>query len=200
MNDNLAKLFNSNQRHNNTLIELTETQHKRLSDNCVHLSRLRSNDKKLFYDMVSYGPKLSTTSKKDSCYGCKKNIRLNLSKTKGRFIMITANKEDILSSFPNTYTFSDVMSYKSGKMPPMSGIVILMMGIMRNTSDEIAWDHELHKVVHCCKTNSLKSYSHFNTKGYVYSFGNKPLYGMKDGSSVSTYSNKKNNQKKTRRL
>ena len=97
MNDNLAKLFNSNQRHNNTLIELTETQCKRLSDNCVQFSRLRLNDKKVSYDMVSYGAKLSTTSKKDFCYGCKKNIRLNVSKTKSRLIMITANKEDILT-------------------------------------------------------------------------------------------------------
>ena len=42
-----------------------------------------------------------------------------------------------------------------------------------------------------CKDNSLKSYNHHGTNGYAYSFGNKPLYGNKDGSSVGIYSNKK---------
>ena len=117
--------------------------------------------------------KLSVTSKRDVSYGCKKNVKMNLEKTKSRFMMITANKDEIMGLFPNTYVFSNVISYRKEKLPPMSGKVILMMAVMRNTSDEVAWDHELHNVVHSCKTNSLKSYSHFNTKGYVYSFGNK---------------------------
>ena len=50
----------------------------------------------------------------------------------------------------------------------------------------------MHDVAKKFKQNSLKTYKHHRTKGYTYSFGNKPLYGNVNGSSVGLYTNKRN--------
>ena len=44
-----------------------------------------------------------------------------------------------------------------------------------------------HKVK-SCKPNVLKSYDHHGSNGSCFSFGNKPLYGMSNNSSVGVYS------------
>ena len=36
----------------------------------------------------------------------------------------------------------------------------------------------------------MDCYSHHGTSGFTYSFGNRPLYGNKDGKSVSCYGTK----------
>ena len=84
---------------------------------------------------------------------------------------------------------------KESKNESMSGIFILMMAVTRNNSKEMIWKDQIFKIAKKCKPNLLKIYSHHETKGFTNSFRNKPLYGNVNGSSVSTYCNKKNKNK-----
>ena len=77
----------------------------------------------------------------------------------------------------------------------MSGKVILMVAAIpssnSNAIDHLLWGDDVHCNVSTCKHNALKSYSHHDSKGYVYSFGNKALYGRNNNSLLGTYSNRK---------
>ena len=50
------------------------------------------------------------------------------------------------------------------KETSMSGIVILMMAIIRNNSKETMWKDHLLTISKTCKNDSLKSYAHHDTK------------------------------------
>ena len=41
-----------------------------------------------------------------------------------------------------------------------------------NAIDHLLWGDDVHRNVSKCKHNALKSYSHHDSKGYVYSFHN----------------------------
>ena len=66
----------------------------------------------------------------------------------------------------------------------------------KNVADHGNWSNEVYQVAKRCKPDSLKCFSHHGTKGFNYSFGNKPLYGMLNGSSVGTYQNKNSKSNK----
>ena len=74
---------------------------------------------------------------------------------------------------------------------PMSRTVLLKLGITRDTTNENIWNNNVSVLAKKCKENSLNSYSHHETKGFTYSFGNKLLYVNINGSSVSVYTNLK---------
>ena len=52
------------------------------------------------------------------------------------------------------------------------------------------WDNDTFNVIKSCKPDVLKTYDHHGSAGSYYAFGNKPLYGMVDQSSVGVYANK----------
>ena len=197
MNDTLSNVYNTNTRQNNILLELDMVQYNRLKEHCIHLSKIRLNKMKnvIFYDWIRYGEKVSTTKQHLRCSGNKRSRWINMKKSKRKMVLFTAFKEECLSTFPNTHVFGTVMTYKpkfEGDLcPPMSGIVVLMTAVIRNIINESTWTTNIHDMAKGCKTNSLSSYSHHGTKGFVYSFGNKPLYGNNNGSSVSVYATKK---------
>ena len=118
-----------------------------------------------------------------------------MKKSKRKLVLFTAFIEECLSTFLNTHIFGTVMTYKpkfEGDLcSPMSGIVVLMTTVIHNIINQSTWTTYIHDMEKGCKTNSLSSYSHHDTKGIVYSFGNKPLYGNNNGSSVSIYATKK---------
>ena len=93
--------------------------------------------------------------------------------------MITSNKDECLNVFPNSHVFGTVMTHKSknndNKNLPVSSIVLLMVGVTRDVNREALWTDEIHDNAKKCKNNSLSSYSHHGSKGYIYSFGNKPF-------------------------
>ena len=201
MHSTLASLYDGLSRNNTSIMELTVRQRNRLQDNIIHLSNIRRCpiNNHTYYDRISFGKSVFTNKKEKKIGGNKKNRYFNLRKTKGGFIMITANKNECLGMVPNTHSYGTVMSYKPKSnydlSPPMSGVVILMIAIIDDFKEDeernYIWDNEIHSITKKCKENSLKSYDHHGTSGYAYSFGNKPLYGNKDGSSVGIYSNKK---------
>ena len=45
-------------------------------------------------------------------------------------------------------------------------------------------------MIKSCKPDVLKTYDHHGSAGSFCVFGNKPLYGMVDNSSVGVYTNK----------
>ena len=79
-------------------------------------------------------------------------------------------------------------------------MVILQVAIIDklNRADDNSndWNNEIFFKAKKCKPNSLKSFDHHGTKGFNYSFGNKPLYGMSNGSSVGMYQNKRSKNDK----
>ena len=77
--------------------------------------------------------------------------------------------------------------------PLMSGVVILMMAVSRDSHNEPFWTNNIHTMAKGYKTDSLSSYSHHDTNGCIYSFGNTPFYDNNDGSSVSIYTQKPSN-------
>lgn len=180
-------LFNSNSRHNNCLIELSQNEVKRLGKLTIHLSSMALKNGCISYHNVKYGEKLSTSSCHKKLCGNKKSRWIDLNKTKKNMLVITASKAECLSMMPNTYVFNS-HNYDEKHM---SGIVILMMAVLRNNREEYIWMDDMHTLVASCKSNSLKTYSHYGTEGFVYSFGNKPNYGNANGSSVSIYSTKR---------
>ena len=115
--------------------------------------------------------------------------------------MITFNKDECLKLFPSSRVFGTVITHKSknknNKNSPMSSIVLLMMGVARDINRAALWTDEVHDIAKKCKNNSLSSYSHYGLKGYVYSFGNKALYGYINGSSIAIYAGKKSEKKET---
>ena len=194
MNTNLSSLYDGNSKNNTTLMELTVRQRNHFQNNIIHLWNLRCcpNTNHIYYDGIRFGKSVFTIKNR-------KNHTFNLGKTKRKFIMFTANKSDCLKLVPNTHCYGTVMTYKPKSQyelsPPMSGVVILMMAVLNDNNKKkgsnSVWDNNIHKLAKECKKNSLNNYDHHGTKGFTYSFGNKPMYGMKDGSSVGLYANKR---------
>ena len=54
MNEKLGGLFDSDDRKNNTLIELNNIQWKRLCNNCIHVSQIRLDTASniIYYDKM----------------------------------------------------------------------------------------------------------------------------------------------------
>ena len=152
----------------------------------THLSSIEIINGCIYYRHVKYGSYLKSSRCDEKLCGNKVSRWFDIQKTKKNIMLITASKQDCLRIMPNTNIF------KSGSYDDchFSGIVILMMAVLRNNKSEYLWTNEIHQLSSSCKTNSLTTYSHHGTKGYVYSFGNKPNYGNTNGSTVSTYSNK----------
>ena len=94
---------------------------------------------------------------------------------------------------PTTITLT-LMTYRSKKNKPkdqpMSRLVILMMAAICDNGNESLWTNHVASMASTCKKNSLDSYSHHDTSGFTYSFGNQPFYGQKDSISVSCYTTK----------
>ena len=194
MNTNLSSLYDENSKRNTTLMELTIRQKNHFQNNIIHLWNLRCcpNNNHIYYDGIRFGKSVFTIKNR-------KNHTFNLGKTKRNFIMFTANKSECLQLAPNTHCYGTVMTYKPKSdyelSPPMSGVVILMIAVLNDYEKKkgfkSVWDNNIHKLAKECKQNSLNNYDHHGTKGFTYSFGNKPMYGMNDGSSVGLYANKR---------
>ena len=197
MYSELSSLYSSNDKSPTTLMELTKKEYNRVKHNCIHLTGLsitKENPTTTLYSNVTYGKNLSVRNKKIDIGDYKWYEEVNLIKTSKMFMMITGDKEECVQAFPNLFTYCTNLTVD--KNYAMSGKIILMLGALPPphtcNQDVIVWSDDIHDIVHKCKENQLKSYDHHASKGYVYSFGNKPLYGRKQNSSVGVYTNRKN--------
>ena len=200
MNEELKKLYDTDTKKNNTLIELNTEQYKRLKEYSIHLSKIKvdTDNNLILYGKTRYGKNVSTTKQSLRYSGNKKSRWINMKKSSRNMVLFLADKNECINTFKNIFVVGTVMTYNHKKKkeevnhnPQMSGIVVLMMAVLRHNAHETTWIKNIHAMARGCKTNSLSSYSHHGTQGFVYSFGNKPLYGNNAGSSVSTYVNKR---------
>ena len=176
---NLSSLYDSNKKLNATLIELPARDYEHLKGNSIHISGIKKTQdgKGIIYHNINYGKSISINKKSVNIGVNKKYRHINLEKTKGKLLLITADKLECLSYNPNTYIIVSNMTYNHNIDGISSGKVILIMGILNSNEDTAIssniWDNEIHNLVKSCKVNSLDSYDHHGSKGFVYSFGNK---------------------------
>ena len=114
MNKVLSSLYNGNTKKNTTVMELNTTQYNRLKDHCIMVSKLRncSDLHHIYYDNIIFGKKISLTKESTKFGMSKKNIWVNVHKTKS-LVLITAPKVEFLKTFPNTHMFGTVMTYNN---------------------------------------------------------------------------------------
>ena len=203
MHNELGALFDGSTRKNTTLIELSKQHYNKLKQYCIHVSDVRVSEdgRFIYYNSVQYGKNISLRQLDRKTKGQKKNRYINLLKSKGGYMFITGNKAECLSIAPNTHCFTPTPT--ENLTSSLSGIVILQMAVVdqNNTyrSNFSYWDNNVYKVAKKSKPNTLKSFDHHGSRGFNFSFGNKPLYGMCDGSSVGVYQNKKSTSKVPKR-
>ena len=149
------------------------------------------------YTKVKYGSSISITKKNIDIGQNKRYKYVNISKTKKRYFLITADKHECLRCFPNTHIFdssmSDLRRNDTSNKLKLSGIVVLMIATLPSSipTNERVWDEDMFKIVKSCKPNVMATYDHHGSGGNCFSFGNKPLYGKVENKSVGVYSNKK---------
>ena len=201
----ITTLYEDRNKSPTTLFELSKQQYKRMKSNSIHVSGMTKSKEMskgpdhILYSNVTYGVSVSITKKK---VAIGKNMwykYINLAKTKRRYCLITAEKNECKQLFPNTHIFgssmTDLRQTNVNDNAELSGIVVLMIStlplIRHNPTIERVWDEDMFKMVKSCKANVMATYDHHGSFGNCFSFGNKPLYGMVDNKSVGVYSNKK---------
>ena len=154
MNTMLAGLYDGDQKIHNNLIELNTTQYHRYKEFSVHLSNvtLDIGSNNIYCRKVRYGKYISTTKQHVRLSGNKKSRSININKSKKNMLFITANKEECLNCFPSTYVHGTVLTNQDTKNPSttMSGVVILMMAVLRDTKNETCWNDGIHEMALRC--------------------------------------------------
>ena len=117
MNTVLSTLFKGSKKPTTTLMELNTTQYNRLKGNCIILSGLRihSQSNHIYYDNIKMGSKISVTKENKKFGTSKKNVWLNVHKTKSRLVLIVAPKVEYVQQFPDTHIFGTVLTYNNSK-------------------------------------------------------------------------------------
>ena len=117
-------------------------------------------------------------------------------------LFLTTTKEDALKINPNALfvTTSNKLSCSTHRHKP-SGVVII--AVCQKTDEKShCWTEDIQKKLRFSKPNIVnnKKTAHFDSQGYIASFGNKGFYGMvDDSSSVNQYANKQSTNKQTQK-
>ena len=214
MNKKLLNEYNNVIKQTPTvLIELTSIQWKRIKDNSIHVSDafLSETDVKnkreqtIFYNSIYYGKNLQKQKSDISFNLGKKNggkmkcIMLNHSRIKKRMLYITTNRNEIKTMNPNHHIISSNATSTSSLSFQNSGKVLLfVLNSSINTKKDkncYEFSEKDYKELVRFKPNIIKPKNdgnHFQSQGYIASFGNKGYYGMVNStSSVSQFVNKK---------
>ena len=200
MKSTLSVLYDGTSKDNTSVIELTNKDYKRLQDNCITLGGISKHGNIVSYEKISYGKGLSIKKKTiDIGKGKDKYRYIDLNKSKGRFMLIITDKDDCQRINTNTHAFCSRMTIQSNikndNSNILSGKIVLMLAILpavnAKNDNKKSWDDSIYGIARACKPNCLKTYDHFGSKGFTYSFGNKPLYGNVNGSSVAIYATTK---------
>ena len=193
----LSPLYEDMNKSPTTLFELSSQHYKRIKMNSIHVTgpsimnnKETQGDKKYIalYTKVEYGENINRCSKRVNIGENKWYQYINLTKTKQRFCVITARKEECLQAFPNTHIFGSSLSDKRGarytQNVSLSGIVVLMISTLhlcdKNDRTVTEWDNDTLNVIKSCKPDLLRTYNHHGSADSFYDFGNKPSYGMVD--------------------
>ena len=115
-----------------------------------------------------------------------KYIEIDLNRTKLKYIMITALKHECQGYIPSLIVSSSVNNVKP------SGKVVLLTTTLKNINPtEKIWSIDDYNMIKKSKPNILSSNTHFNSKGFYVSFGNKGSFEKNAQTSVGQYANKR---------
>lgn len=79
------KLFATNLKHNNCLIELSKKEIKRLSKNIIQLSLPKKNNDSMYYNEIKFEDSVSFTQSDKKLFENKESFWLNICKTKKKY-------------------------------------------------------------------------------------------------------------------
>ena len=154
---NLSMIYDSNTKKNTTLIELTLRDYDRLKGNSVHIKQIEKTEDGtgILYRNIKYGREIAIKKRSINIGANTKYRYIDLMKTKGNFILITADKNECILYKQNSHILPSNMSYNHNIEDILSGKVILMIGILDgNQKSSIGaniWDNKVHDLVKSCK-------------------------------------------------
>ena len=158
---NLSRIYESKTKKNTTLIELTLRDYNRLKGNSIQVKHIEKTEdgNGIVYRNINYGKDIAI-KKRSIGMGANTKFRyIDLMKTKGNFIVITADKKDCILYNQNSYILPSNMTYNRNIESILSGKVVLMIGILDgNQKSSIGaniWDNEVHDLVKSCKKTHL---------------------------------------------
>ena len=111
---------------------------------------------------------------------------------KGRYFMITKTYIDA-SRWNNDLI---IINSACSRVAKASGILVLFVCVfpfVSKLTNKTNWSKSDLSILRRCKPNIIKKNgsNHFDSRGYIYSFGNKAYYGKIHESSISSYTTKK---------
>ena len=190
-----------------SLVELSETQWKRLESRSILLTGLVShsthNNKVEYTDYTDYaaGAKLSFKRSFGKLSGVNKQWRNPLlANIHGGCMLMVVKKQEILDHNPHVIVVdgssqellcdntNDISNYKP------SGILVLLMVKLKSAlvKRQYSWGQKDAVKIKKWKNNIISKHStHFGSTGNYYSFGNRANYGMIDQSSLTQFVHKK---------
>ena len=178
------------------LLHLTTSEWRRCKANSIYVSGLFKSHITSF-DNVVMGCNVVAPLKKSTSHGMSVVWKeLNLSETKGGYVIITTSTNDlsdlienhnlILIDGMNGCQDTQVKSTKS----KMSGYVLLAVMHLDKTLEKkgFKWGRKQYDIVKSCKKNIITLCNNHNGScGEYFSWGNKGNYGMEHKSSVGSY-------------
>ena len=203
------------------LFQLSQREWKRWQPNSIHLSSpvvvkssISQKYNKLHYTDIDYGSNLINESNTNimtttlpASDNDNNNIETNeiiINRVKGRYVLITTTMKDIQKIFTNIDVIcsngTNNSNMKSNYKP--SGIVVLLFATLDNSHQHYKtsspWNVDMYSKLKNCKPNIIKknqqTSTHFKSKGFIASFGNKGLFGKSsESSTVGQYVSLKGN-------
>ena len=171
------------------LVELSDRELKRITDNCIHLKGVESSKSNgdLLYSSVTYGANIKKRKSRITVQGdTVPSYEISIHTTKRQLFLITVPKTDAMVVFPQLLTSASTYN------DDPSGVLVLMACISKPIPKfQKHWNADDYKRVKKCKPNILQNSNHHQSTGYYASFGNKGSYETINASSVGQYNTKK---------
>jgi hypothetical protein len=167
------------------LVELSKKEQSRLSANCIHLKGVTScqSTGQLIYKSVTYGTNIRKRKSSIIYNGNKfQSYEIGLQSMKRNFCIITLEKSDAVTIFPELLTSSSTYNEE-----PSGRLLLMACAYKPVPKTSKIWDTNDYKLIKKCKPNILQGSNHHESTGYYASFGNKGSYEMVNSSSVGQY-------------
>ena len=187
--EEISNLFYEKSKAPHCVFELIERDRSRIIKNSIHLSGMTINKydghshNVVSYKKIELGEYFRSKNRSKKS-GSKSQISLNLGKMAGQYVVVTANKAEVVENAPNFIVLSSVSnSNKKETKSNASGVVVLMMTALSRKAENKSsmWKDSDNAQLRSAKKNILSSGKgkHFGSLGEYYSFGNKEFYGKR---------------------
>ena len=128
----LSNLFDSKIKYPTTLMELSERNYKRFTDNAIHVKGISvvpkgvESSSEVLYSSVVYGTNVNVTNTKVDIDNVGRCHKVNLSKCKDRYIMIIADLEECQEILPHILSFSTCFTEEKTTMQKTGKVIIMV--------------------------------------------------------------------------